>query len=177
MIIRPVRHQDRDEILWLLEQTGVFNEKEILVALQVFEDATQKADKGEYLAFCASGESEHLLGYICFGPITVTDSCYDLYWIAVDKNIVRKQVGRTLLSFMEEYLAGMGARRVYVETSSTTAYEPARSFYEKNGYKLVCTLNDFYRSGDHRMVYMKDVQKGVSHWAEIECAGQDSRNN
>ncbi len=50
-----------------------------------------------------------------------------------------------------------GARRIYVETSSTPPYEPARSLYKKHGYQMVCLLMDFYREGDHKMIFMKEV--------------------
>ena len=177
MIIRPARYQDKDAILRLLDQTGVFNEKELLVATQVFEDALRQTDREEYLTFCASNENEGLLGYICFGPITTTDNCYDLYWIAVQPSSMRRNIGKRLLACMEEHLVRNGVRRVYVDTSSTAAYEPARRFYEKHGYKLLCVLEDFYKSGDHRMIYMKEVEKVVSHCTEIACAGPDPQRN
>jgi len=44
-----------------------------------------------------------------------------------------------------------------VETSSTPPYEPARSFYERYGYQTVGSLMDFYREGDHKMIFMKEV--------------------
>ena len=55
-----------------------------------------------------------------------------------------------------------GARRIYVETSSTPPYEPARSLYEKRGYKKVCILMDFYREEDHKVTYMKEVEAFLS---------------
>ena len=55
------------------------------------------------------------------------------------------------------YIIQKGARRIYVDTSSTPLYEPARSFYEKHGYHVACLLKDFYREGDHKMIFMKEV--------------------
>jgi ribosomal protein S18 acetylase RimI-like enzyme len=177
MIINPARFQDRDAIMDLLKQTTVFHEKEIVVALQVLEDALRQTDTMDYYAFCGFGEGGELLGYICFGPITVTDDCYDLYWIAVRKSSLRRGIGEELLSFMEKYLIDRGARRVYLDTSSTAVYEPARRFYEKHGYAFVCMLDDFYREGDHRMVYMKGLRKSVFNPAEVACVGQDPQRN
>jgi ribosomal protein S18 acetylase RimI-like enzyme len=91
----------------------------------------------------------------------MTDRCYDLYWIKVDEAASRKGVGGRLLEFMEEFVAREGARRIYVETSSTEPYQAARSFYEKHGYRIVCSLEDFYREGDHKMIFMKDIRHGI----------------
>lgn len=60
-----------------------------------------------------------------------------------------------LVGAMEEIL-GKGTR-VYIDTSATTSYATARSFYEKQGYEVACILPDFYRKGDGKVVYYKDI--------------------
>jgi len=135
----------------------VFNRGEIRVALEVIDAALNGAEK-DYRVFCAFDNDRNLAGYICFGPIPMTDRCYDLYWIMVDEAFSRKGIGGMLLDFMEEFVAGQGARRIYVETSSTEPYQAARSFYKKHGYQLVYSLKDFYREGDHKMIFMKEIR-------------------
>jgi ribosomal protein S18 acetylase RimI-like enzyme len=173
MVIRPATCQDKNEILGLLRQRGAFTERENEVAMQVFEDACSYPEREEYLVFCAADTSDDLMGYICFGPITITDGCYDLYWIAVDETCSRRGIGKKLLAFMEQYVAERGARRVYVETSSTRPYEMARSFYRRNHYDLVCELQDFYREGDHKLIFTKEVRSLVSPNVEAEFTEPD----
>ncbi len=127
----------------------------------MIDEALKEAGKKDYQVFCAFDSDRSLAGFICFGPIPMTERCYDLYWLKVDEESSRKGVGGRLLGFMEEFLAGEGARRIYVETSSTAPYQAARSFYEKHGYQLVCSLKDFYREGDHKMIFMKEVWHGA----------------
>jgi len=172
MVIRPATYQDRDEILRLLTQRGAFTEREIQVAMQVFDEAFRHGERGEYLIFCAVDTDGGLMGYICFGPIIITDGCYDLYWIAVDETCSRRGVGRRLMAFMEEWTAKRNARRIYVETSSTRPYEMARSFYRRNRYDLVCELKDFYREGDDKLIFMKEVRGLVLSAVEAECTEQ-----
>ena len=81
--------------------------------------------------------------------------------IVVDEEFSRKGVGGKLLAFMEEFIIKKGARRIYVDTSSTPPYEPARAFYEKHGYRLAGLLEDFYRKGDHKVIFMKEVTGSV----------------
>jgi ribosomal protein S18 acetylase RimI-like enzyme len=161
MRIRPVTTHDRKEILRLLRQRGTFNQREIRVALDVLDEALDRPEKGDYHVFCARDGNANLAGYICFGPIPMTDGCYDLYWIAVDEGMSRKGIGGKLLAFMEDFLVREGARRIYVDTSSTPPYEPAKSFYEKHGYHVACLLKDFYREGDHKVIFMKEVSSSV----------------
>lgn len=157
MFIRPVERQDRKQIRHLIEHGGTFNETEIRVAMEVLDEALRHPEKGDYHVFCAIDDSGSIAGYICFGPIPMTDDCYDLYWIVVDKKFSRKGVGGKLLEFMEGFLARKRARLIYVDTESSLAYEAARSFYEKNGFRVVCVLDDFYRKGANKLIFMKEV--------------------
>lgn len=155
MVIRPIVRQDKDKILPILKQRGTFNKEEIRVALEVIDESLCIPGGNGYHIFCACEDSGELVGYICFGPIPMTDYCYDLYWIAVDERASRRGVGESLLQFMEEFAVKKGARKVYVETSSTPPYEAARSFYKKHRYDVVSVLNDFYREGDDKIVFVK----------------------
>lgn len=108
MRIRPVTTHDMKEILRLLRQRGIFNQKGIRVALDVIDEALDRPEKRDYQVFCARDGNANLAGYICFGPIPMTDNCYDLYWIAVDKRFSRKGVGGELLRFMEQFVISEG---------------------------------------------------------------------
>jgi len=160
MELKALIPEDREKISMLLMQGNVFGREEIQVAFEVIDEALSEAWKKDYRIFCAYDNEKKLAGFICFGPIPMTERCYDLYWLKVDETSSGKGVGGALLGFMEELVAGEGARRIYIETSSTVPYQPARSLYEKHGYKLVCSLKDFYRKGDHKMIFMKEVQNG-----------------
>jgi ribosomal protein S18 acetylase RimI-like enzyme len=159
--IKPVQTRDRKVLLRLFRQRGTFNENEVQVALDVFDEALRRPEKGDYYAFCAVDGHGRFAGYICFGPIPMTEGCYDLYWIVVDKAFSRRGLGGELLGFMEDFAIKQGTRRIYVDTSSTSPYEPARSFYEKHGYRVACLLEDFYRKGDHKVILMKEVTVSV----------------
>ncbi len=170
MVIRPIVRQDKDKILPILKQRGTFNEKEIQVALEVIDEGLRMPGGNDYHIFCACEDSGELAGYICYGPIPMTDYCYDLYWIAVDERVSRRGVGEGLLRFMEESVGKKGAKKIYVETSSTALYEAARSFYKKHGYGVVSILTDFYRDGDDKIVFMKNIPASTLAKADIAYA-------
>jgi len=161
MIIRSLLQKDRQGIRRLIEQRGTFNEAEIEVALELLEEALRHPDESEYRFLCATHMQNELAGYVCFGPIPMTEHCYDLYWIVVDIACSRQGVGKRLLVEMEDRLRGVNARRIYIDTSSTQAYAAARSFYGKNGYRPVCVLDDFYRKDDHKIIFVKEFKNTV----------------
>jgi ribosomal protein S18 acetylase RimI-like enzyme len=87
----------------------------------------------------------------------MTDRCYDLYWIAVDEKFSRNGIGKKLLKAMEDFVVKEKARRIYIDTSSTTLYTAARTFYENHGFRLVTVLQDFYRLDDDKIIFMKEI--------------------
>jgi ribosomal protein S18 acetylase RimI-like enzyme len=162
--IRSLKGEDREKIIHLLEERETFSRREIDVATEVIDDALRFPERGDYQVYCACEDEDELAGYVCFGRIPMTDACYDLYWIAVNKQCARRGIGRELLFFTEKASISQGARKIYVETSSLPAFAAARAFYEKHGYVMTAILTDFYRIGDHKMVFMKDFDStNVSH--------------
>jgi GNAT superfamily N-acetyltransferase len=144
--------------------------------MQVLDEALRHPERGDYCVFCAIDDSGSIAGYICFGPIPMTDDCYDLYWIVVDKSFSKKGVGTRLLEFMEGFLTRKGARQIYVDTESSPAYETARSFYEKKGFREVCVLDDFYRKGANKLIFMKEVTQIVKREEENGRPGENTQS-
>ncbi|HPQ44824.1 MAG TPA: GNAT family N-acetyltransferase [Syntrophales bacterium] len=144
-------------ILNLLRQSGVFNTMEITVAMELVDEVLEKNNQEDYQTYSYYDDKKQFMGYICFGPIPMTDFCYDLYWIAVDKQARGKGAAAELVGFMEKQVGRQGGSRIYVDTSSTPLYEAARRFYEKQGYSRVCILEDFYREGDSKIIFMKNI--------------------
>ena len=154
--IRPIIAEDRAQLLRLVEQQDNFNSQEVEVAIEVIDDTLDPA-KNDYFILVALNEGQGVVGFICYGEIPMTDRRFDLYWVAVAPALGRQGVGRRLLARMEGDLRAQGSAKVYVDTSSTPGYDRARSFYEKNGYQAACVLQDFYRDGDDKVIYLKEI--------------------
>jgi ribosomal protein S18 acetylase RimI-like enzyme len=177
MRVRPLLQEDRNRIRRLVSQRGIFTPQELKVAMELVDDVLHHGGESDYRILCAVEGPRALVGYICFGLIPMTDRCYDLYWIVVDQKYAGQEVGGTLLQEMEKLVAGKRGRHIYVETSSTREYEAARAFYRKHGYRRVCTLSDFYRQDDHKLIFMKEVCGHVSGKRKTGSAGEDFQYN
>ena len=99
--------------------------------------------------------SPAVLGYVCFGPVPLTNGAYSLYWIAVDPGTQGRGVGRALVDYPEAEVTRRRGRLVLIETSSLDKYHPTVRFYERCGYLLLARLTDFYRPGDDKLVFGK----------------------
>lgn len=154
MRIRELVPGDRDELLRILEATGVFKENEIEIADEVLRDSLDPAST--YRTCCCVDDSGVVIGYVCWGATPCTIGTFDLYWMAVEPGHQGNGVGKELLRFAEERVKQESARLMIIETSSTAEYEPTRKFYQGMGYKQIALLPDFYRPGDSKVIYGKN---------------------
>lgn len=152
--IRPGSAGDRESLFTLVSRIENFNREEKELACEVIAAALASETSG-YSLLVALGPQNQLAGFICYGPIPITEKRWDIYWIAVDPQGARKGIGSKLLQAMENEL-GQG-QRIYIDTSSTPGYDSARNFYERHGYQVACLLPDFYRDGDHKIVFSKEL--------------------
>jgi ribosomal protein S18 acetylase RimI-like enzyme len=146
---------DSESIGKLLESTGFFHHYEIDVAKELSVINLEKGSGASGYYFIVAHESEEMLGYCCYGPNPCTESSYDLYWIAVHKNQMKRGIGRKLMMLAEQSIVIQGGTIVWVETSGRAIYESTRAFYLAIGYEKVAVMPDFYAPGDDKVVFMK----------------------
>ncbi|HPL63516.1 MAG TPA: GNAT family N-acetyltransferase [Syntrophales bacterium] len=150
---------DSGPLRGILSSTGVFFPFEIDVAIELLEDRLEYGDDSPYsFIFCEL--DNRLIGYICFGPICMTDNRFDLYWIAVDKGLQGTGIGKLLLEKAEQSAREAGGVFMYVETSGRDDYLKTRHFYENQGYLEVACIRDFYRDGDDKIILAKKLTRG-----------------
>jgi ribosomal protein S18 acetylase RimI-like enzyme len=149
-----LRPSDREAIRDVVSATGMFRPNEVNVAVELVDDCLIEGTTSGY-HFVLAEEAGRIVGYVCFGPITVTLHSYDLYWIVVEPSQQGKGVGRSLLQQAEERIRELGGRQVYIETSGQEQYQPTRGFYDRCGYELIATIADFYAPGDDKLIYVR----------------------
>lgn len=153
---RRVRPGDAAAVADLVRATGFFTPEEVAVARELVETTLTQGEGAGY-RFLFADEGGALAGYACHGPIPATEGRYDLYWIAVHPERQGRGLGARLLAAAEADVAAAGGTRVYIETSSRPGYEGTRRFYLAAGYRLEARLSDFYRPGDDKVIYAKDL--------------------
>lgn len=81
----------------------------------------------------------------------------DSDYVAVHKNYRKLGLASKLLEKMESFVKTRGGRYIHVLTCDIPSYEAARKFYEKNGYKKVSEIPDYYVEGEGRIDYFKKI--------------------
>ncbi len=138
----------------ILQLTELFDPSEVDVAVELVQDRLNKKERSEY-RFVFADRKDEMIGYACYGPIALTLTSFDLYWIAVHPNHQDAGLGRELLRRAENGVRHESGTRIYIDTSSRPAYATTRAFYEHNGYSPASILDDYYKPGDAKVVYCK----------------------
>lgn len=149
-----LRKGDLRSIERILSSSGFFSEEEIEIGCSLVTERLEKGQESGYY-FILLEEREELVGFSCYGPIPGTKDSYDLYWIAIDPKKRFRGFGSEMIRKTEELIARDQGRRVFVETSSTSQYEPTRRFYESQGYRCCAFYRDFYDMNNSKVVYEK----------------------
>ncbi|MGH8104454.1 MAG: GNAT family N-acetyltransferase [bacterium] len=178
--IRPLQADDVSQLDELLHKVGIFHPFEIIVAMELIHEALKGSDDYHILiAEWLPSESRLLapdststppdsrlltpesrfkkpvVGYVCYGHNPMTDSLYDLYWIAVHPKAQGAGVGRALIAHIEDEVRKAKGRGIILETSGRAEYEPAKKLYLACGYTLAAEIPDFYKPGDPRLIFLK----------------------
>lgn len=157
MHIRTLEARDERPLEQLLRRVAVFEPHEIKVAMELVTSAL--GTSGDYAIYVAEERDDQarrsIVGYVCHGHNPVTDAIHDIYWIAVDPRLQGRGVGVQLLEFAERRVAAMQGRGIVIETSSRNEYAAARRLYERCGYLKAADIPDFYKPGDHQLIYIK----------------------
>ncbi|MDQ3021834.1 MAG: GNAT family N-acetyltransferase [Bacteroidota bacterium] len=164
VLIRKLIESDREKIKDILADTNNFNEEEIKIALELIDIYIGDEEQKDYEIFVdADDQGNELRGYVCIGPRPLTEGTYDLYWIAVNPKVQSKGLGSGLISFIEDHLKEKKGRLILIETSGKDSYEKERRFYEKNLYRELVNIKDFYKIGDSLVVYGKYLGQNANN--------------
>jgi D-alanine-D-alanine ligase len=148
---------DGPQIHGITAGTSVFSLEEVQCVDELWEEYLTRGSESSGYYFLVEKDENRVVGYICYGPRSLTSGTFDLYWIAVDPNTRRGGIGRRLLDACEQAIRNLGGRLIVLETSGLPIYEPTRKFYLATGYTLEATLKDFYHEGDDLVIFTKHL--------------------
>jgi GNAT superfamily N-acetyltransferase len=147
---------DINRIREIVDSTKFFYDHEIDVAVELVEERLNLGEStGYYFVFA---EIDGITAaYSCFGPIPMSKTSFDLYWIATHNDYRGKGIGKKLLEETFSQARNMGCKIIIAETSDLPHYAPTRAFYISTGFDLEARLKDFYDIGDDKLFYTKRI--------------------
>ena len=178
--IRPLAAPDRERIAQIVHDVGNFSAAEIETALELIDEWLGMGEASGYLTWVVEDRESprdagsRVMGYVCYGPTPLTESTYDLYWIAVDPRAQRGGYGRALLTFAEADVEVRGGRLLLIETASHDAYAATIRFYERAGYDLLSRIPNYYKMGDDKLTFGKALPRDslTAGWSGRESAAR-----
>jgi len=126
------------------------------VAEEVLDSYLNDPSAG-YFALVAETDTA-VAGYICFGITPLTEGTWDIYWIAVAREMQGKGIGAVLLTVAENKIKQVEGRLIFAETSSIPEYDKTRRFYLAQGYGVAAQIADFYVPGDDKVIFQKRLK-------------------
>ncbi len=155
-LIRSTIEEDRTAFVRILEGFSHFTEEEKDCAVELLDIYLKEPDEYLWLTALVAGSPA---GFACYGEAALSHGAYDIYWIMVEPDRQRMGVGKRLMDYMERAVVEKGGRKLIIETSSLPQYEGARRFYRSCGFTEEARIKDYYRQGDHKLIYTKTLRR------------------
>lgn len=156
-MIRPITPDDTEGLIHLAKEIELFSPDELEELHQMLADSLGR--EGETQPFWVADDDDGLVGLAYCEPERMTSGTWNLQLIGVHPTHQKQGRGGKLLRFVEETLAGRGARVLLVETIGTPDFEYVRAFYRKNGYDEEARIREFYAEGADKIVFLKALSK------------------
>ena len=150
--IRPVTTADVDELKIVLDSCELFPPEYLD---EMISDYFNNAETEDHWFTFLIDEKPVAIGY-CI-PEKLTEGTYNLLAIGVSQNAQRKGVASAMMEYIEQQLKQNNGRLLLVETSSDEAQIAARKLYQKIGYKQVAVIDDFWKDGEDKIVFLKQL--------------------
>jgi GNAT superfamily N-acetyltransferase len=147
---------DIESVRDIIVSTNFFYEHEVEIAVGLVEERLKEGESSGYY-FVFAEENGKTIAYSCFGPNEMSNTCWDLYWIATHNDLRGKGAGKKLLNETISQAAKMGCIILIAETSGLPHYAPTRAFYERSGFNPEARIKDFYRLGDDKIFYTRRI--------------------
>lgn len=151
---RILKESDIADIRNILESTGFFYDFEVEVALELAQENLKLGEEKSGYVFIIVEQEGRPVAFACYGKNTCTFHSYDLYWMVVHQDQKGRGIGKIMLKMVEEDVARLGGKKIWIETSSRDLYKPTRAFYEKTACEKVAELPDYYGENDSKVVYL-----------------------
>ncbi len=151
----PVK-EDIKRVFEIVDSTKFFYDHEVEIAVELVAERLRDGESTGYYFVFAEVDGV-TAAYACYGPITMSKTSFDLYWIATHNNFRGKGIGKKLLEETSNQARKMGCKILIAETSGLEHYAPTREFYISNKFELEARLKDFYAMGDDKLFYTKRI--------------------
>jgi ribosomal protein S18 acetylase RimI-like enzyme len=110
----------------------------------------------EEIWFCKI-ENDIPVGFGFCAPEKMTKGTFNLYAIAVRRELQGHGIGSELMAHIENVLKEAHHRILIVDTSNDSAFDLTRQFYLNLDYQKAATIPEFWSEGEDKVVFWKKL--------------------
>jgi ribosomal protein S18 acetylase RimI-like enzyme len=159
--IRRLKGADLPRVREIMKCGDVFSKTDKHDLYKSISVYLKEPDDDEFITYAATLDSE-LVGFVSYGRELGKDT-YGIYIISVDADYQGRGIGSSLMEFAEKRIKAKRARAIFISTSSTRQYTPARALYKSRGYSRVAKVKDYFTDGDDMLIYSKRLRKPAAN--------------
>ncbi len=141
----------------ILRATPEFLPHEVAIAEELIDAYLIEQKESGYHILVAESDGR-VVGYVCYGETPMTEGTWDIYWLAVDRQMRGKGIGGALMNEAERLIRVKHGRLAVIETSGKPDYYDTISFHNKQGYAEIARIPDFYTIGDDKVIMIKRLE-------------------
>ena len=151
-VIRKVQKEDIPELKKVLDSSELFPSELLDDMIRDFLNNESSID----IWFTTIDQGKAVsIGYCA--PERLTEGTYNLYAIAVHKDLQGNGLGKEMMIYIENVLREKDNRILIAETSGKEEFELTREFYKKCNYTQQAIIPEFYDEGDDKVVFWKKL--------------------
>lgn len=158
-MIRLATQDDTAAVMTLAEASGLFRPPELEeLGGELTDYFGGDQSRPHFWLTDDDGDFEDGLMSVAYcAPEVMTDGTWNLLFVAVRPDFQGQGHGAALVRYIEQLLTRRGERILLVETSGTDDFRRTRAFYRKYGFEEEARIRDYYRAGDDKIIFRKDL--------------------
>ena len=152
-IVRPMTRDDLREVVRIIRLHDSDDAKAAKAYFERPGHFDSDYESSQHLVLIEPEEAR-VVGVSGFGadPSYEARGVFWLGWTYVNPFFRGRGYGAQLLHIVVEQVRRLGARKLYVETSSMEKFAAAVAFYQRVGFEHEGLLKDFYREGEDKII-------------------------
>jgi ribosomal protein S18 acetylase RimI-like enzyme len=100
-------------------------------------------------------EAGQIISAIIFVENEHRSGGYRLEYFGVHRSYRQRRLGWKLMDALIQFCVARNGRYLETFTCDLPEYESARKMFDRNGFKFMCHLPDYYYPGEGKLLYMK----------------------
>ena len=149
-----MRLSDIEAVRRISSSTKLFDHNDVEITASLAEEALELQHD---IRFIFAEQDGAICAYVCYGRIPDSDTAYELYWLATDKQFQGQGIGHLLLQQVIQLIRQAGGSKIYIKTEGRSGYHPTHVFYNRCGFELEARLKQYYGKNDDCCIYSKSV--------------------